>query len=407
LEHTTVNPVVNNNPLPIETLGSYLKKTREDRNISVEQVAYATRISLKMLRALEEDDHGALPAPTFVRGYLQAYAKYVRIDTNELLDRYQQFLSKSPESGKGAIRSHYLYVKERYQETRRLVLVIVLFASMLSVVGTYFLLKAKREKNQRLAQQAEQVQKTPEAVAPAAVTGTPATAANTQASPPATPPSATATPAPTSPAASATPANPPPSVLSAPTPTPPPTAPATPIAAPPPAPAATVTAPPAAPAISPSAAEPRLAEPTPPSPASPLSAAMGGSEKKTHNLLLKANEDVWLRFQTDNNEVRDLTLRAGKQMMLRADQVIKIFSGNLNAMSGRLNGQDLPSLSSGSRTKSAVFPASEAPKFPPPIFPQFANSSGTSTPSPRPTNPNSGGAGSSPAQPTTPGGPTP
>ena len=82
-----------------ESLGSYLRRAREEKNVSVEQVAYATRISLKMLRALEEDDHTALPAPTFVRGYLQAYAKYVRIDTQDLLLRYQHHLATAPDAG--------------------------------------------------------------------------------------------------------------------------------------------------------------------------------------------------------------------------------------------------------------------------------------------------------------------
>ena len=129
-----------------ESLGAHLKRAREEKNISIEQVAYATRISLKMLRALEEDDHTVLPAPTFVRGYLQAYAKYVRIDTQDLLLRYQHHLATAPESKRGALRSHYLYVRERYQEKRRLIFVIVLFAVMLSAAGAYFFQKT-RERN--------------------------------------------------------------------------------------------------------------------------------------------------------------------------------------------------------------------------------------------------------------------
>src|SRR3989344_2030353 len=142
-----------------ESLGIYLKRMRKAKNVSIEQVAYATKISLKMLRALEEDDHTALPAPTFVRGYLQAYSKYVRLDSQDLLLRYQHHLATAPDSKKNTLRSHYLYVRERYQEKRRLVLVIVLFFGMLSVSAAYFLLKHKRERNKRLAQTAEQIQK--------------------------------------------------------------------------------------------------------------------------------------------------------------------------------------------------------------------------------------------------------
>jgi cytoskeletal protein RodZ len=145
-----------------ESLGVFLKKAREEKNVSIEQVAYATRISLKMLRALEEDDHTALPAPTFVRGYLQAYAKYVRLDSQDLLLRYQHHLATAPDNKRGAIRSHYLYVRERYQEKRRMIFVIVLFAVLLSVAGAYIFLKSQRDKHKRLAKTAEQIQKSEE-----------------------------------------------------------------------------------------------------------------------------------------------------------------------------------------------------------------------------------------------------
>jgi len=89
-----------------ESLGSYLKRVREEKGISIEQVAYATRISLKMLAALEDDDHSALPAPTFVRGYLQAYAKDGHIDTQELRVRYQHHRAVAPETKRANLHSH-------------------------------------------------------------------------------------------------------------------------------------------------------------------------------------------------------------------------------------------------------------------------------------------------------------
>jgi cytoskeleton protein RodZ len=317
-----------------ESLGSYLKNKREGGNISIEQVAYATRISLKMLRALEEDQHTALPAPTFVRGYLQAYAKYVRIDTQDLLLRYQHHLATAPDTKKANIRSHYLYVRERYQEKRRLVLVIVLFAAMLAVAGTYFLLKAKREKNKELAQQAEQIQKSESVAPPVGVAAPEQPPASPETKPgvkPETKPVAVdAKPEDTKPA----PASP------APTPTPAPTPPT-------PAPAA-------------------LAEPV-----APATVERPKDEKKTYNLLLRAEEDVWLRFQTDQDAVRDLTLRAGKAIMLRADTVIKIFSGNLGGLKPTMNGAPMATLASDKKSKSVVLPEGEASKHPLPLFPQF------------------------------------
>lgn len=362
-----------------ETLGAFLKTRREESNVSIEQVAYATRISLKMLRALEEDDHTALPAPTFVRGYLQAYAKYVRMDTQDLLLRYQHHLATAPDSKKGAIKSHYLYVRERYQEKRRLVLVIVLFATMLSVAGTYFLLKAKRERNKSLAHQAEQIKKGQDGAAATATTGA------TTAAPAGTAPADGTTPA-QAPATGAAPAAPA-------TATPPTAAPADAtkpkeVKPEPTSGAATPAIPSAAPAASqlainaaplPSAApasrvEPTLQEPTAPKTVErqdQAAAPANANEPKAYNVLLKAEEDVWLRFQTDEEPVRDLTLREGKAIMLRANKVVKVFSGNLGALKATMNGQALDNLSPDKKAKSLVLPQSEAPNYKLPLFPQF------------------------------------
>jgi cytoskeletal protein RodZ len=337
-----------------ESLGTYVKKKRDEKNISIEQVAYATRISLKMLRALEEDDHTALPAPTFVRGYLQAYAKYIRIDTQDLLLRYQHHLATAPDPKKGALRSHYLYVRERYQEKRRLVLVIVLFAAMLSVAGTYFLLKAKRERDKRLALQAEEILKKepakPSEASAAKADKTEEKAEEKQDGKENKTESAKAG----EPAvkeelkeAKAAPKK--------------------------------EEAKKEEPKAEPKAETKSTATSTASSTAATVAAATAASpsssdEKKAYNLMLRAEEDVWLRFQTDDDEVRDLTLRSGKGLMLRANKVIKIFSGNLGALKATMNGASLASLTTENRSKSVVLPESEKTNYPLPLFPQFQTS---------------------------------
>jgi cytoskeletal protein RodZ len=370
-----------------ESLGTYLKRSRENKNVSIEQVAYATRISLKMLRALEEDAHGALPAPTFVRGYLQAYSKYIRIDTQDLLLRYQHHLATSPDHKRNTIRSHYLYVRERYQEKRRLVLVIVLFATMLSVAGTYFLLKAKREHHKRLAQTTAEIQKGEQKAAAALPLAlTPPTPAEKnildkdKSDDQKTDVAAkTSTETKTEPKAATKPAEP---VVAKTTATQTQTE------------AKAVTPPPAPVAAKPTATTTATATQA----AVADAAAKAANQKKNFNLMLKTETDVWLRFQTDQDAVRDLTLRAGRGMMLRADNVIKIFSGNLRAFKATLNGQLLANgLAPSNKAKSVVLPESEASKYPLPLFPQFQTKQeperASNSPAPSTTSaPQSGGA---------------
>jgi cytoskeleton protein RodZ len=76
----------------IESLGHYLRRERERRNISLKEVASNTRVREYFLRAMEEDRYDLLPASTFVKGFLHSYARYLGLDPNEILLRFQDAL---------------------------------------------------------------------------------------------------------------------------------------------------------------------------------------------------------------------------------------------------------------------------------------------------------------------------
>jgi cytoskeleton protein RodZ len=79
-----------------ETLGKYLKNQRESKKISLRDVSKNTRVREHILRAIEEDQLDLLPAATYVRGFLLAYAKYLRLDPNDVLLRYERALKGEP-----------------------------------------------------------------------------------------------------------------------------------------------------------------------------------------------------------------------------------------------------------------------------------------------------------------------
>ena len=79
-----------------ETLGSYLKNQRESKKISLREVAKNTRVREYILKAIEEDRRDLLPPPTYVKGFLLAYAKYLNLDRNEILLRYEGGLKGEP-----------------------------------------------------------------------------------------------------------------------------------------------------------------------------------------------------------------------------------------------------------------------------------------------------------------------
>jgi cytoskeletal protein RodZ len=79
-----------------ETLGSYLKNQRESKKISLREVAKNTRVREYILKAIEEDRYDLLPAPTYVKGFLLAYSKYLNLDRHDILLRYESILKGKP-----------------------------------------------------------------------------------------------------------------------------------------------------------------------------------------------------------------------------------------------------------------------------------------------------------------------
>ena len=68
--------------------GERLRREREMRGISLEDITAATKIGKRLLRALEEEQFDLLPGGIFNKGYVRAYAKYVGIDEEQAVAEY-------------------------------------------------------------------------------------------------------------------------------------------------------------------------------------------------------------------------------------------------------------------------------------------------------------------------------
>lgn len=73
----------------LETLGQYLRREREFRNVSLEELSKGTRISLPFLEALESDDFQFFSQAEFILGFLKGYARHLGLDQEEILRRYR------------------------------------------------------------------------------------------------------------------------------------------------------------------------------------------------------------------------------------------------------------------------------------------------------------------------------
>ena len=70
------------------SVGARLRRERELRGMSVEEIARATRIPLVSIEKLEGDRFDDLPGEVFVRGFLRGYARAVGLSPDEVLAWY-------------------------------------------------------------------------------------------------------------------------------------------------------------------------------------------------------------------------------------------------------------------------------------------------------------------------------
>ena len=72
-----------------ETLGQYLRREREARSVSLEELSSGTRISRSFLEALERDDLHFFSKREYILGFLRGYARHLGLDSEEVLKRYR------------------------------------------------------------------------------------------------------------------------------------------------------------------------------------------------------------------------------------------------------------------------------------------------------------------------------
>lgn len=126
------------------TIGQVLRAEREKKKRTIEQAHEETKISINVLRALEEDDVTAFPSDTYHKGFLKNYAAWLGLDGNRLWGQHTRRSDGAADAG-----GTFWDIEETMREEklgpprlfRRLVLPILLIAIVVLVV---LLIRANR-----------------------------------------------------------------------------------------------------------------------------------------------------------------------------------------------------------------------------------------------------------------------
>jgi flagellar biosynthesis protein FlhG len=74
--------------LPDPVTGPDLKRFRESRGISLREIATASKVGIRYLEYIEAERREVLPAPVYLRGFVQEYARVVGLDPRPTAESY-------------------------------------------------------------------------------------------------------------------------------------------------------------------------------------------------------------------------------------------------------------------------------------------------------------------------------
>ncbi|QAY75680.1 helix-turn-helix domain-containing protein [Sphingosinicella sp. BN140058] len=118
------------------TVGDRLKAAREQKGLTLQEVAVQTRIPIRHLEHIELGEWDSLPAATYSVGFARSYAQVVGLEPSEVgaQVREQMGLARSPS---GPVTAHYEPADPARVPPWTLVIVAIVIAALLT--GGYFL----------------------------------------------------------------------------------------------------------------------------------------------------------------------------------------------------------------------------------------------------------------------------
>lgn len=89
--------------------GAALRRSRLRRGVELDQISDVTKVSVKYLKYLEEEEFDRLPASVYVRGFVNAYARAIGLDARRVANSYMQRVDAARASTKRGLRATSSY----------------------------------------------------------------------------------------------------------------------------------------------------------------------------------------------------------------------------------------------------------------------------------------------------------
>jgi cytoskeleton protein RodZ len=177
----------------VSSFGEHLRREREMRGVSLDEIVKSTKISRRLLQALEDEQFDLLPGGIFNKSYVRAYAKCVGIDEEQAVAEYLDASKEVPPDTRVIAHQHASIHSDRLPERSGFPLmpVLVLLVVAAGAVGAWKMYQDRqRDRVRTIPQPVVEPSAPPTASAPATNTST------TESNPPASKQSNEAPPAP-------------------------------------------------------------------------------------------------------------------------------------------------------------------------------------------------------------------
>lgn len=296
--------------------GDRLRREREMRGITLDEITESTKISRRHLEALESEHFEQLPGGVFNKGFVRAYARFLGIDEDQAVADYSAASNEQPEpENKFPLEIHDEPKRELNPRRSKVPLVFALAALVGVLVGYGFWMKSRPH-------------------APAAAQSTPTAPATAVSEPTAQ------TPAPKSESSSSAE----------------------------PAKTSAVESAPSKPATKPVPQE--VAHETQTAQSSPVHTSTAAGDvsddpppssavkENAFFVQVKAKEDSWVSIIADGKSVMQRVLTADKQKKIKAGKTVILRTGNAGGIEVSFNGRPLGALGNENEPRTLTFNAS-------------------------------------------------
>ncbi len=124
--------------------GDRLRREREMRGITLDEITESTKISRRHLEALEGEHFDQLPGGVFNKGFVRAYARFLGIDEDQAVADYSTASNEQPEpEDKFPLEIHEEPNRELNPRRSKLPLAFAVAALAGVLVGYFFFLRSK------------------------------------------------------------------------------------------------------------------------------------------------------------------------------------------------------------------------------------------------------------------------